>query len=273
VSTIYRHSGRTDPDGELVDQSSLTNGQRPWVMREVRRAGLLAVVLVLAASACGVAIDNQDLIMSDTDTGSTTPNPISTAGATSDFSIFVVSGVTVRVQTVLGEIPDRATTVAITPDTIIDSGDGPHACLLVTLTSRPPQCSGPALIGFDIGTLPGVVESEGVRWASTRGLRFVGTWDGADLMRIQPPETIVELPNSEINLPPPERDHTKEQLAAIQKELQTYPGDGHGHIALVENGWVVVTVGVVDASIASSLAAAVVDPSVIYLIGGAEILE
>src|SRR6478735_9416798 len=59
--------------------------------------------------------------------------------------------------------------------TVLDDGDGPEMCLGAVAASSPPQCSGPALAGFDWGDA-GSEEAGGVRWGS---YALTGTFDGS----------------------------------------------------------------------------------------------
>lgn len=60
--------------------------------------------------------------------------------------------------------------------TVIDDGDGAELCLGGVATSLPPQCSGPALVGWDWADHEGEYEQErGVRWGD---FGVVGRYDG-----------------------------------------------------------------------------------------------
>lgn len=61
------------------------------------------------------------------------------------------------------------------PATVLDDGDGPELCMGAILTSYPPQCGGPALIGWDWEDVAGDFTDEmGVRWGE---FVVTGTFD------------------------------------------------------------------------------------------------
>ncbi|MXG91986.1 hypothetical protein [Nocardioides flavescens] len=64
--------------------------------------------------------------------------------------------------------------------TVIDEGEGPEVCLGPIAMSFPPQCSGPAVEGWDWSTSgQGMHETQGsIRWGS---YALTGTWDGSAL--------------------------------------------------------------------------------------------
>lgn len=105
-----------------------------------------AAVLVLAASGCG----------SQSDTGADDPAPSPSATA-----VPVPTG------------PVRTAGLV----TVIDEGEGPEVCLGPIAMSFPPQCSGPAVEGWDWATSgQGMHETQGsLRWGS---FALAGTWDG-----------------------------------------------------------------------------------------------
>lgn len=65
------------------------------------------------------------------------------------------------------------------PVTVIDDGDGAELCLGGVATSLPPQCSGPALPGWDWASLAGDFDqARGTRWGD---FVVTGTFDGEAL--------------------------------------------------------------------------------------------
>lgn len=65
----------------------------------------------------------------------------------------------------VGSLPGVQT--ASYPATVLDDGDGPELCVGPMLTSYPPQCGGPALVGWDWADWQGhFTEASGVRWGS-----------------------------------------------------------------------------------------------------------
>lgn len=72
-------------------------------------------------------------------------------------------------------VPDGELTTRY-PVTVLDDGDGAELCLGAVLESLPPQCGGPALVGWDWAAHAGSFEQRaGVRWGQF-GVR--GTFDG-----------------------------------------------------------------------------------------------
>ncbi|MDN4171435.1 hypothetical protein QWY28_00610 [Nocardioides sp. SOB77] len=62
------------------------------------------------------------------------------------------------------------------PVTVLDDGDGAELCLGGQLDSYPPQCGGPALVGWDWAEHAGAFEERsGVRWGT---FVVTGTFDG-----------------------------------------------------------------------------------------------
>lgn len=67
--------------------------------------------------------------------------------------------------------------------TVMDTGDGPEVCLGPIAESYPPQCSGPALLGWDWSVHPeheeqGNEKQGKIRWGS---FAITGSWDGEAL--------------------------------------------------------------------------------------------
>ncbi len=58
--------------------------------------------------------------------------------------------------------------------TVLDNGTGAEVCLGAVAESYPPQCSGPAVAGFEWGDV-GFEEASGIRWGS---YALTGTFDG-----------------------------------------------------------------------------------------------
>jgi hypothetical protein len=125
---------------------------RPSGVKPTLAAAL--TVLVLAAG-CG----------SETETGSDSPeaSPSATESATETAA----------------PVPTGAVRTAGLV-TVIDDGDGPQVCLGVVAMSYPPQCSGPAVEGWDWATSgQGMHETQGSQqWGS---FALTGTWDGTAL--------------------------------------------------------------------------------------------
>ena len=67
--------------------------------------------------------------------------------------------------------------------TVLDDGDGPELCLGGVAESLPPQCGGPALVGWDWSDHEGDFEEvRGTRWGD---FQVVGTYDGEQLTVIE----------------------------------------------------------------------------------------
>ncbi len=110
--------------------------------------------------------------------------------------------------------------------TVLDTGDGrPRLCLGPVLESWPPQCDGPALLGWDWRAMQGVHERSGkVRWGM---FAVSGTWDGTALTVVDAvPAALYDAAaaDPEPPLPAPARDLSEEELAAVQADVQDLPG-------------------------------------------------
>jgi len=184
---------------------------------------------------------------------------------------FEVDGLTVQILTPLDELPDPVTTIAVTPLIVIDTGDGPRACLTGARLSRPPICSGPRLIGLDIDTLSGVEEAGGTRFGGDGRTRFVGAWDGEDITLTAPPEQITPSPLPSDRPPAAPTGNTDEQLRAIQSRLIPVLSR-YGGRSSIRDGWVQLWVTVIDRPLVAAFASVVDDPTPILLIGAAEVL-
>ncbi len=102
-------------------------------LRLIRHAAATALVALtaLAVAACAATPMNAPISMNEPTSGTEQP---------------------VRVQTPHG-------------GTVLDDGSGPELCLGIMLTSYPPQCGGPTLIGWDWSEWEGLYEeASGVRW-------------------------------------------------------------------------------------------------------------
>ncbi len=76
--------------------------------------------------------------------------------------------------------------------TVLESPDhGPQLCGFV-LTSLPPQCSGPDVVGWDWADIDGEESAGGTTWGA---FYVVGTWDGASLSLTEPPTAPVPVPH------------------------------------------------------------------------------
>ncbi len=73
--------------------------------------------------------------------------------------------------------------------TVLDEGDGPMLCLGGVAMSLPPQCSGPAVVGWDWAEHPEAESASGVTWGE---FTMVGTWDGTTFTPSEVRETTAE---------------------------------------------------------------------------------
>jgi hypothetical protein len=74
---------------------------------------------------------------------------------------FEIGGAEVWARSALKELPETATRIELSA-TVIDSGNGPEACMGVVLDSRPPQCEGPVVDGLQMQSW--AESSSGVTW-------------------------------------------------------------------------------------------------------------
>jgi hypothetical protein len=98
--------------------------------------------------------------------------------------------------------------------TVLDEGDGPMVCLGGIALSLPPQCTGPAVAGWDWVDRPEAEASGGVTWGQ---YTMVGAWDGTTFTPSQVRETTAE-------------DHPQEDTQALFASRCAEP----------EGGWVPV---------------------------------
>jgi hypothetical protein len=164
------------------------------------RLSLLAVLttLVLAGSACGD--DGSDDVAHD---------PASSPSSSAPPSAAVPTG------------PVRTRDLA----TVMDTGTGdPELCLGPIAQSYPPQCGGPALLGWDWAAHDGTFDHQGdVRWGT---YAVTGTWDGTSLTAsdavpgaLYDPAAPTPTPT-----PPPLRNYSTNELSHIASVLNGAPG-------------------------------------------------
>ncbi len=141
--------------------------------------------------------------------------------------------------------PPRASQVPAAPGdvvtrnliTVMDTGDGPEACLGAVAESYPPQCGGPPIAGWDWKDHGRYAEKQG----STRWGEFAlrGTWDGGTFTLVEAiPAALYDVkPVGEPSYPEPAVDHTDAELEQIAEEVgRTLPGaqgaypDNNGHV-------------------------------------------
>lgn len=121
--------------------------------------------------------------------------------------------------------------------TVMDTGDGPELCLGAIAESYPPQCSGPAISGWDWPAQKPNFDQQGdVRWGT---FAVTGTWDGTTFTVTDAvPGALYDPAQPEPQvLPTPSVEHDQAELDAIAAELQEdLPGvqssatDEEGHV-------------------------------------------
>lgn len=126
--------------------------------------------------------------------------------------------------------------------TVIQIGDSaPQFCLGPVAESYPPQCSGPAIAGWDWRGLQGVETSGDVTWG---GYAVQGTWDGTRFTVTSPPMWLALYDPIRIVDPQREPENagmtTQRRLLAIQDELAT-AGEVQPLMSWIENGYLFAT--------------------------------
>lgn len=123
--------------------------------------------------------------------------------------------------------------------TVMDTGR-PEVCLGPVAESYPPQCGGPALLGWDWAAHP-MHENQGdVTWGS---FHLTGTWDGTSFtVQEAIPAALYDQMAPEPSTPPaPAQERPEAELQAIAEELgRTLPGaqgaytlDGHVFLEVI----------------------------------------
>lgn len=115
--------------------------------------------------------------------------------------------------------------------TVLDAGS-PELCLGPVSRSLPPECSGPALLGWDWAEHEGTYDEQGgVRWA---GYSVTGTWDGEAFTATDAVSAALYDPASPepTPTPSPETAYDDVELEAIAAELgdtvvSSAPIEGH----------------------------------------------
>jgi hypothetical protein len=175
------------------------------------RLSLLAVLttLVLAGSACGG--DDSDDVARD---------PASSASAAPP-------------DAAVPDGPVRTRDLA----TVMDTGS-PELCLGPVAESYPPQCGGPALLGWDWARHDGTYDEQGdIRWGT---YALTGTWDGTAFTATDAVPGALYDPAmpTPTTTPPPLKSLSDNELAHIASEfnarpdvLGAYGGQGsQGHV-------------------------------------------
>ncbi len=118
--------------------------------------------------------------------------------------------------------------------TVMDTGKGPELCLGPVAESYPPQCGGPALLGWDWADHAGTFDQQGdVRWGT---YAVTGTWDGTAFSVTEaipgalydpPAQTPAPTPTPATAYDDAELEQIAAELAATPGVLGTYGGEGH----------------------------------------------
>jgi hypothetical protein len=121
--------------------------------------------------------------------------------------------------------------------TVMDTGAGPELCLGAIAESYPPQCGGPAVVGWDWRDQAPDFEQQGdVRWGT---FAVTGTWDGTTFTVTEavPGALYDPAPEEPVELPTPGRAYSPAELEEIATEVgEVLPGaqgayaDQEGHV-------------------------------------------
>ncbi len=101
-------------------------------------------------------------------------------------------------------------------------GAAPSFCLGPVAESYPPQCGGPAIVGWDWDAVDGEESASGVTWGA---YAVQGTWDGTRLTVTRPPillalyDPMRDEPDPRLDDPRNAGDTSERRLLEIQGEL------------------------------------------------------
>jgi hypothetical protein len=119
--------------------------------------------------------------------------------------------------------------------TVMDTGDSPELCLGPVAESYPPQCSGPAIDGWDWSQHQQMYDSQGgIKWGQ---FAVSGTWDGTrfGFENAVPAPIYDAMPEPSPTYATPAVEHSKAELEQISHEVGELPGAqgvyaDHGHV-------------------------------------------
>ncbi|MGZ4447784.1 MAG: hypothetical protein ACXVEC_13795 [Nocardioides sp.] len=116
--------------------------------------------------------------------------------------------------------------------TVMDTGTGgPVVCLGAVAESYPPQCSGPAVRGWDWAGRQGVFERSGTtRWGS---FALAGSFDGTALTVTDAVPAALYDPAARPDLPGPDTGGLDPKRAEVQRRLEADPLPGTLSVAEV----------------------------------------
>ena len=175
----------------------MRSGRRHSLMRTPPSLLVALAALVLAGSAC-----------SDEGSDDVARDPDSSSPAASGPPAAAVPDGPVRTR-------DLAT--------VMDTGS-PELCLGPIAESYPPQCGGPALLGWDWAEHDGTYDQQGdIRWGT---YAITGTWDGTSFTASEaiPGALYDPAMPTPTPTPSPATDHSDSELEQIATELQDAPG-------------------------------------------------
>jgi hypothetical protein len=205
-------------------------------MRSIAMGGFAATVALFAVAGCATAGPG----------GSGGPAPSATSAPAAPAQP-VATGADAQAELAGLPLPS-ATEPVMAIGLALDEGE-PTLCVGPVMESAPPQCSGPALAGFDWAQVAEPVEMEGVRWAQVAvqvtydAARHTVTQSGEllDLAALTMPA--IEYPRGELDEP---------TIAAVQADLETLERpDVVGSVGM--QGVVVLSVTYDDGSMQAAL--------------------
>jgi hypothetical protein len=173
-------------------------------MRRIVVVGIVVATLSIALAGCSSAGSAPDA-----------PTPPAASSVPTATAVAVATGAEARAR--LAELPTPTPAgPVLAAGTVLDAGT-PMLCFMV-LTSLPPQCGGPAIIGWDWSAVPRE-EASGVRWSDTVALEVVYDPAAYTLTPTQPPldPAAITLPTREV----PAGDLDEATIAALQADLVT----------------------------------------------------
>lgn len=150
----------------------------------------------------------------------------------------------------IGALPrPSATGDVIAEGTVLQKGDGePRLCLGAVAQSYPPQCTGPAIHGWDWASVEQAETASGVTWGS---YAVQGTWDGTALTVTTAPIPLslydpMAHPDPRLEGEPGPSDEAK--LLRVQRDLQK-SGDSSVLGTWSANGYLFLSVIYDDGSV------------------------
>lgn len=218
-------------------------------MRRITVGGIAAAVLTIALAGCATAGSPPDAPASpgasDAPTAPASP---------------IVTGADARAR--LADLPmPSATEPVLAIGTVLEQDGIAMLCVGPVAESAPPQCGGPALVGWDWAAFDHE-ETGGVRWV--QGVAVQGTYDARAQTFTQQGEPMsaaaIQLPAIET----PKGDLDEATIAAVQEDLLTLQR-ADIFSSWGETGTVVLNVAYDDGSIQAALDE-VYGPGVVFVV-------